>query len=229
MDSLPSGYRALVIGASGAIGAALAHELERDPACAGVVRLSRPLIDLADPDTIARAAEGAGRYGPFALVINAAGVLHGPGFAPEKQLKDLDAAALAQVFAVNAIGPALLFKHFAPLLPAQGRCAMAMLSARVGSIGDNRLGGWYAYRASKAALNQIVRTAAIEIARKRPEAVVLALHPGTVATPLSAPFAAGRSTAAPEAAARALLDVIDRTEPAATGNFYAYDGQPIPW
>ena len=122
------------------------------------------------------------------LVIDTTGFLHMDGFAPEKSWRDLDVVHMARACAVNAIGPALLMKQFLPLLPRQGRSVFATLSARVGSIGDNRLGGWYSYRASKAALNQLVRNAAIELGRRQPAALCVALHPGTVATRLSAPF-----------------------------------------
>ena len=152
------------------------------------------------------------------------------GLTPEKSWRDLDVAHMARSFAVNAIGPALLMKHFLPLLPRQGRSVFATLSARVGSIGDNRLGGWYSYRSSKAALNQLVRTAAIELARRRPAALCVALHPGTVETRLSAPFvkrSADVQTA--EYAANRLLGVIERLSPANTGGFFDFRGEPVPW
>jgi NAD(P)-dependent dehydrogenase (short-subunit alcohol dehydrogenase family) len=149
------------------------------------------------------------------------------GNGPEKRLADLDPAILARAFAINAIGPALLIKHFADLLPRQGRCVFATLSARVGSIGDNRLGGWYAYRASKAALNQMLRTAAIEIARKRPEALLLALHPGTVRTGLSAPFTAPGQGITPGECAARLLRVMECA--VETGTFLDHRGDPVPW
>ncbi len=136
---------------------------------------------------------------------------------------------MAAHFAVNAIGPALALKRHDTLLAADGRSVFATLSARVGSIGDNRLGGWVSYRASKAALNQIVRTAAIEIARRRPEAVCVALHPGTVATSLSEPFAGDRDRLAPDQAAEELLRVIGSLGPEQSGGFFAYDGEAIPW
>ena len=133
-------------------------------------------------------------------------------------------------FALNAIGPAMIMKHVLPLLPRSGKAVFATLSARVGSIGDNRLGGWYSYRASKAALNQLVRTAAVELARRSPEALCIALHPGTVATSLSAPFsAAGLEVHTPAAAARHLLAVVDKLTPEANGGFFDWRGQPVPW
>jgi len=233
MDSLPAGYRALVIGASGGIGAAVCEALAADPRCGGIDRLARrddPGFDITDEAAVAAQAERFQRDGAqFALIFDATGALTIAGDGPEKSLRQLDPAALARAFAVNAIGPALLVKHFSPLLPRAGKCLVASLSARVGSIGDNGFGGWYGYRASKAALNQILRTAAIEIGRKRPEAVCVALHPGTVATPLTEPYSAGRERVSPERAAHRLLHVLDDLTPAQTGGFFAYDGAPVPW
>ena len=167
--------------------------------------------------------------GPFDVILDATGALQIDGHGPEKKLAAIDAAAMAAQFAVNAIGPALVLKHHDRLMPRDRRAIFATLSARVGSIGDNRLGGWVSYRAAKAALNQIVRTAAIEIARKRPQAIVVALHPGTVATPLSSPIARGRETHIPDQAASDLLQVLARLTPADSGGFFAYDGQTVPW
>lgn len=166
--------------------------------------------------------------GPFDLIFDATGALEINGTGPEKSLVALDPAVMAQSYMINAIGPALLLKHFIELLPRTGRCAFATLSARVGSIGDNRLGGWYAYRASKAALNQLMHSAAIEVARKRPEAVILCLHPGTVATKLTTGYARGH-THTPTQAAMRLLEVIDASGPNQSGGFYAYDGSEIVW
>jgi NAD(P)-dependent dehydrogenase (short-subunit alcohol dehydrogenase family) len=160
------------------------------------------------------------------LIIDATGTLTVDGTGPEKRLADLDPAVLARAFAINAIGPALLIKHFADLLPRSGKSVFATLSARVGSIGDNRLGGWYAYRASKAALNQLLHTAAIEIARKRPGAVLLALHPGTVRTPLSTPIVGAAGLSPAEAAAK-LLQVIEKATE--TGTFLDQNGKTVPW
>ena len=223
--------RAVVIGAGGGIGAALAEALEAEGR--DVLRLGRgssPALDLLDEAAIAAAAAHAAALGPLALVIDATGFLHGEGFSPEKSWRELDPAHLAHAFALNAIGPALLMKHFLPLLPRGGRAVFATLSARVGSIGDNRLGGWYAYRASKAALNQLVRTAAIELRRRAPDAVCVALHPGTVDTPLSAPFArSGLDVRPPDRAARELLDVIAALTPADSGGFLDHKGVAVPW
>ena len=231
MESFPENYRALVIGASGGIGAALVDALRTDSRCASVTELARstvPPLDLADPVSIEQAATEVGGQGPFHLIINAAGVLHSSAFMPEKRLADLDAQQLLETFQVNTFGPALLLRHFCPLLDRQ-RGVLAMLSAKVGSIGDNRLGGWYSYRASKAALNMLIKTAAIEVRRSQPNAVLLALHPGTVNSALSHPFR-GADIGRPAAdAARDLLRVIDSLEPDASGGFYAYSGERLPW
>ena len=140
-------------------------------------------------------------------------------------------AAMAAVFAVNTLGPALVAKHFLPLMPRKGRSVFAALSARVGSIGDNRLGGWYSYRASKAALNQILRTLAVEAARTHPELIVAGLHPGTVRTALSQPFRPEPGTPglfSPEESAAHLVRVLDGLHPRDSGQVFAWDGQPIP-
>ena len=151
-----------------------------------------------------------------------------PGFKPEKKLGDLNTAQMMETFRVNAFGPALVLRHFAPLLDPE-RSLMTFLSAKVGSIGDNRLGGWYSYRASKAALNMIVKTAAIELARTKPGAVVVAMHPGTVDTGLSRPFGGERLGRPPSLAAREMLDVMSGLGPEDSGTFVAYDGTPLPW
>ena len=225
---------AIVVGSSGGIGSALHHRLCLQPrfsAVLGLGRRSSPALDLTDEASIAAAARDVEALrADVRLVIDASGILHGDALSPEKSWRDLDAAQMARAFAVNAIGPALLMKHFLPLLPRQGRSVFATLSARVGSIGDNRLGGWYGYRASKAALNQFVRTAAIELSRRQPAALCVALHPGTVATSLSAPFVkAGLDVQTPEQAAGRLLDVIDRLPPGSSGGFFDHRGDSVPW
>ncbi len=229
--SMPEGYRALVVGASGAIGAAFTEALGADPRCAQVLALHRassPRIDFTDEATVASAARQLAGSAPFHLVINAAGVLHSGSNMPEKRLADLDAAQLLHTFTVNTIGPALLLRHFGPLL-ARERSVLAMLSAKVGSIGDNRLGGWYGYRASKAALNMLVKTAAIELRRTHPGAVLVSLHPGTVDSALSAPFRGAQVGRAPALAAAQMLQVIDGLQPDHSGGFRAYDGAVLPW
>ncbi len=180
-----------MIGATGGIGSALSRQLA-DAHGFEVMALSRssdPPLDLLDEACIANAASEVSRRGTPGLIIVATGILHSAGIEPEKSWRTLDPSALGQVLAVNAIGPAIVMKHFLPLMPRDRRSVFAAISAKVGSIGDNRLGGWYAYRASKAALNQLVRTAAIELARRAPQAICVAIHPGTVATSLSDPFA----------------------------------------
>ncbi len=219
---MPAG-RTLVIGCTGGLGAALMTAT----GAIGLSRASDPAIDLTDEASIAAAAARLRPEAPFTRIIDATGALVIDGSGPEKRLADLNPETMARAFAINAIGPALLIKHFADLLPRQGRCVFATLSARVGSIGDNRLGGWYSYRASKAALNQLLRTAAIEVARRRPDAILLALHPGTVRTPLSAPFTAPDQGLLPEESAARLLAVMDGA--AQSGVFLDYAGAEIAW
>lgn len=230
--------RAIVIGNSGGIGAALERRLtskgyvvsglsrSRDASVSSEERLT---IDLTSERSIEAAAHlHAGT--PFSLIVIATGLLHDAEVAPEKAMRDLDQISLMRLFAVNAIGPALVAKHFVPLLAKKERCVFAALSARVGSISDNRLGGWYGYRASKAALNMLIKTLAIELARTRPEAICVALHPGTVDTRLSKPFqkgvADGRLFSTDEAAAQ-LLEVIERLDPDRSGRCFAWDGAEI--
>jgi NAD(P)-dependent dehydrogenase (short-subunit alcohol dehydrogenase family) len=217
---------ALVIGASGGIGAAFAAELAARGAA--VTRLSRrgDGLDITDPASVARVMGALD--GPFDAVIVATGILAPEGAAPEKSLDAIDAATMSRTFAVNAIGPALVLAQVARLLPREGRSVVGVLTARVGSIGDNRLGGWHAYRASKAAANQIVRGAAIEIGRKRKEAVVVALHPGTVETAFTAAYP-GHSKMTPDESARRLLGVLDGLSPEQSGGFFDYAGREIPW
>ncbi|MEI2302519.1 SDR family NAD(P)-dependent oxidoreductase [Ensifer sp. MJa1] len=163
------------------------------------------------------------------LVFCATGGLVVDGVGPEKSLKQIDPLVMMRQFALNAIGPALVLKHFAPKLARRERSIFAFLSARVGSIGDNRLGGWISYRASKAALNQIVRTAAVEVNRTHPRAVVVALHPGTVATKMTADYSTQHRQLHPSESARSMFQVIDRLTAENTGGFFAYDGLPVEW
>lgn len=230
MTSSTNHLSALVIGASGGIGAAVVEALEADARYGRVEGLSRrgDGLDLTDERRVADAA-AAFDDAAFDLIFNATGVLAAADETPEKSFAAIDPETMARVFAVNTIGAALAFKHFAPLLARSERSAFATLSARVGSIGDNRLGGWMSYRASKAALNQLVRCAAVEIGRNRPDAVVVALHPGTIETPLTRRFARGRYTASADEAARDLLDVIDKLNPDQSGGFFDYAGDEIPW
>ncbi|MHA3976450.1 SDR family NAD(P)-dependent oxidoreductase [Halovulum sp. GXIMD14794] len=214
----------LLIGASGGIGRALAKAL----GTAQLTTLSRSAdgLDLADEASIATAAERID--GPFDLIFDATGALEIDGHGPEKALSQIDPQAMAAQFALNAIGPALLLKHFGPKLSREGRAVFATLSARVGSIGDNRLGGWISYRASKAALNQIVRTASIEMTRRNKESIVVALHPGTVQTPLTHKYVGEKATP-PDVAAANLLRVLHALRPQHTGGFFDYAFKEIPW
>ncbi len=225
--------QAVVVGAGGGLGSALAAALEQGGAYGRILRLGRgsaPPLDLTSEPSIAATAAWAARHGEVRLVLAAPGVLHDARFRPERGWRDIDPAHMAHAFAVNAIGPALLMKHFCPLLPRQGRAVFVTLSARVGSIGDNRLGGWHSYRASKAALNQIVRTAAVEMRRHNPAGICVALHPGTVGTALSAPFAkSGLDVRSPEVAARELLAVLGGLGTGHNGGFYDQRGEAIPW
>jgi NAD(P)-dependent dehydrogenase (short-subunit alcohol dehydrogenase family) len=241
---------AIVVGASGGLGAALVDALVARGGHAtvlalsrsgpvddvgttvGGVRLVRARVDVTDEASIAAATVLARRLAPPRLVIVASGLLHASdGLRPEKSLAMLDAGRLARLFAVNAIGPALLAKHLLPAMPRTGRAVFAALSARVGSISDNRLGGWYGYRASKAALNQLLRTAAIEWARTARDGVCVGLHPGTVDTALSRPFQAGVADGrlfGPDRAAACLLEVLERLGPADSGRVFAWDGSEVP-
>jgi len=217
--------RALVIGASGGIGAAVAAELAaRGHAVTGLSR-SRDGLDVTDPASVHACM--APLEGPFEVVFVAVGTLAAGG-APEKTLSAIEAPRMAEVMAVNAIGPALILQQVERLLPREARAVVGVLSARVGSIGDNRMGGWYAYRASKAALNQIVHGAAIEIGRKRKQAVIAALHPGTVETPFTAGYP-GHSKVTAAEAARNLCDVMEGLDVAQSGGFFDYAGRDIPW
>ena len=218
--------RALVIGVSGGIGAALAAELARRGHEVTGLSRSADGLDVCDQPSVDRLLSGL--EGPFRTVLVASGILAPPGARPEKALAEIDAETMMRTFAVNALGPALVLRHVPGLLPREGRSVVGVMTARVGSIGDNRLGGWYAYRASKAAANQIVRTASIEIARRRPGAVVVALHPGTVDTAFTSAYPA-HAKAAPAEAARALLDCLDRLGPADSGRFFDAAGKEVPW
>jgi len=215
--------RTLILGSSGGIGRALME------ACPGAVGLSRRAdgLDVTDESSLARLA--AQSEGPFERIINATGALVIEGRGPEKALAQITPEAMAAQFALNATGPALLLKHFAPLMPREGRVVFASLSARVGSIGDNYLGGWHAYRAAKAAQNQVIRGAAIELTRRNPDSIVVALHPGTVDTGLTRAFVGNRPTVTPAEAAANLLAVLDGLSPVQTGGFFDYAGQTIEW
>ena len=244
---------ALVTGASSGIGLAMVQALLDGAGVARVCAVSRradesaslqalrerhaarlvPVVaDITTDAGLGAIARAAASAEGLHLVVNCAGILHGSGLRPEKSLATLDREALMQVFALNAFAPVLLAKALQPLLGPGAPRVFASLSARVGSIGDNKLGGWYAYRASKAAQNQLLRTLAIEWRRTHPHATCVLLHPGTVDTPLSRPFQANVAPEAlftPEQAARQLVDILAGVTPADSGSFIAWDGTPIPW
>lgn len=237
-DSSPSDASAsacaVVVGAHGGIGAALTESLKKSNRYAEIFAFARDddwTMDVTrEEEVAAAAARVAASAKAMRLIVIATGFLHDEEFMPERSWRDLDTRHLQRAFLINAIGPALVMKHFLPLLPRQGRSACAVLSARVGSIEDNRLGGWHSYRASKAALNQLVRCCAIELKRSRPEAICVALHPGTTATRLSQPFAkTGLVVRTPGEAAQRLLAVLDGLTPGDTGGFFDYSGSKLPW
>ncbi|WP_159977556.1 SDR family NAD(P)-dependent oxidoreductase [Roseobacter cerasinus] len=219
--------RALIIGASGGIGGALAA------ACRArgdeVVTLSRSEDGFEITDDASVAEHLQGLEGPFDLVCVATGALEIDGAEPEKTIKAVTARAMMDQFAVNALGPALVLRHAAELLPRDGRAVFAVLSARVGSIGDNRIGGWVSYRSAKAAVNQIVHTTSIELSRTHKQAVCVALHPGTVATPFTQKYLGRHPSVPPQEAAENLLNVISELTPEQTGQFFDWAGTAVPW
>ena len=232
---------AVVIGAGGGLGAALLAQLEterQEGAYAQVLGLGRHTevgINFLDEASIASAAQCVASICSTSklelrLLVVATGFLHGQQGQPERSFAHLDANYLTHVFAINTMGPALVMKHFFPLLPKRGRCVAGFLSARVGSIGDNALGGWYGYRSSKAALNQLVKTASIELMRWNSSSICVALHPGTVDTELSKPFAkTGLKVRPAEEAVSNLLDVLNGLVPADTGALVDYLGKKLPY
>ena len=236
----------LVVGAGGGLGQAWLQLLQDQDAnnpsqaqplsqSVGLSRSTAPAIDYTQPNTIGQAATWLQQHmastgAQLRQVVVATGYLHSELGQPERSLRQLDAHYLQHVMQVNAIGPALLLAALAPLLPKQGRVVLAAVSAKVGSIGDNALGGWYGYRASKAALNQFVKTASIELRRHNKDAICVALHPGTVDTGLSAPFAkTGLKVRPPSVAASELQAVLDGLSAAHNGGFFDYQGQALPW
>lgn len=239
-ERIMTGSSAVVIGASGGIGGALAAQLVSDAQFETVWAVSRSgatvagaqilKADVGDEASLAAAAVQIGQGAAPTLILVATGVLHG-AYHPERSLRQLDVEHLMRDYRINAVGPALAAKHLLPLLPRDRRTVFAALSARVGSIGDNRLGGWHAYRASKAALNMILRNLSIEMARSHPQAVVAGLHPGTVDTGLSAPFQKGVAEGrlfTPAHSAERLLAVVDGLKPGDSGGVFAWDGARIP-
>ncbi|MEL7211752.1 MAG: SDR family NAD(P)-dependent oxidoreductase [Pseudomonadota bacterium] len=219
--------RALIIGDSGGIGGAVKSALEAKGVT--VVGLSRSGdgLDVTSETSVA-AALGA-LQGSFDLIFVATGALEIDGHEPEKTIKSLEPDAMLAQFKLNTVGPAMVLKYALRLLPRNGRAVVAVLSARVGSIGDNGLGGWYSYRTAKAAVNQVVHSAAIEVGRSHKDAILVALHPGTVATKFTEKYAGRHKTVPAGEAAENLLNVIAALGPEQTGGFFDWAGKEVPW
>lgn len=220
---------ALIIGSSSAIGQALVTAL--NPLQFHIHKLSRENCDYSEPN-LAEAALKLQKYGPFQKIFNCVGVLHNQRVSPERSLRQINPEVLAEYFQVNTILPMVCMKHFLPLLDQSQVSVYANLSAMVGSIGDNRLGGWYGYRSSKAALNMLVKTTAIEMGRKNKQAVVVAIHPGTTKSSMSKPFSRNvmpEKYYDPAVTAGRMLQVVDGLTPAHSGGFYNWNGDPIAW
>ena len=231
MPLVPQPFRALILGSSGTIGAAFMELLEASPDCEvvyGLHRNSTHPINYQDLTTIESAAASLNQEAPFQLIINTIGVLHSEHWMPEKKLDDLNAEQLQMLMQINAIGPGLTIKHFSKLLDPAGS-VMATLSAKVGSIEDNRLGGWFSYRASKAALNMLIKTASIEFSRTKPNTALVALHPGTVNSRLSKPFKGEQIGRPPLDAASDMLQVLLALQKTDSGSFLSYSGEKLPW
>ena len=243
ISSFSDAANVVIAGANGGIGSALVNALANDeraeriwalsrtPVAADSPRIESIVADITDEASIAAAAKQCAEHGPVDLVIVAAGILHDrKKIRPEKRMRDFDAATMAEVFRINTIAPTLLAKHFLPEMRRDAKSAFAAISARVGSIGDNRLGGWGSYRASKAALNMLIKTLSIEHARTHDEGIVVSLHPGTTDTPLSKPFQRNvpdDKLFSPGFTAERLLQVLDGLGSEDTGGFFAWDGQAI--
>lgn len=230
----PGGSIALVVGGSGAIGAAMAERLRRLDWFKDVLVVSRksvPPVDITDEKSVVDLVSAVrGVEGELRLVFDASGFLSNDAVKPEKSILSVDTKALLEGLKVNAIGPLLLLKHLYPLFPLEGKSVFASLSARVGSISDNSLGGWYSYRGSKAALNQYIKTASIEIGRRRPSCSCVVLHPGTVQSKLSAPFLKSNlNVISPEIAAERLAEVILELDSSDTGSFFDNRKERIEW
>ena len=225
-------YKALVIGASGAIGQAFAKALSNDPNCVHVEVVSRALnpgFDLLNETSIQHLAESCRASGPFHIIVDATGALTMKGVGPEKSLVSLKHDVLIRNFEINAVGPVLMLRYFAPLL-APGPSIYAKLSARVGSISDNKKGGWYGYRAAKAALNMFLQTAAIELQRKNPALHVVALQPGTVRSALSEPFIhSAPQVLTPDASVSGMLTALKNLKPRSGAHYLDHQGEAIDW
>jgi NAD(P)-dependent dehydrogenase (short-subunit alcohol dehydrogenase family) len=219
--------KALIIGASGGIGRAVSEALSaRSVAVTGLSR-SEDGLDVTDESSV---EAGLGRLdGPYDLILVATGALEIDGARPEKALKQVTPRSMMDQFALNCIGPSLVLKHAVRLLPRDGRCVFAALSARVGSIGDNGFGGWYSYRTAKAALNQMIHSGAIELGRSHREAICVALHPGTVQTRFTEKYLGRHPSVPPEEAAQNLLRVVDGLAPEDSGQFFDWQGARVPW
>ncbi len=244
LPSMNNRLRVIVIGASGGIGAAFIDHLTASDQVTQIYALSRQgtahsspkvanlTFDFTDEESLKAAAESLRELDPFDLIIVATGLLHGEGIAPEKSIRDLSFKGFEASFMSNVIGPAMTAKYFLPLLNRNRKSVFAALSARVGSISDNRMGGWYAYRASKAALNMVLKTLSIEYGRRFKQAVIIGLHPGTVDTGLSKPFQANVPEGklfTPEFSAAKMLEVIDQVAPENTGMLFDWAGKEIPF
>lgn len=241
-ESLGQNLRVVVVGARGGIGAALVEQLIGSDQVARVHALSRQgeshpsakvsnlTFDFTDEASIEAAAQALAEVGPLDIVIIATGLLQGNGIAPEKNLRALSFEGFEKSFMINTIGPAMTARSFLPLMRRDGKAVFAALSARVGSISDNRIGGWYAYRSAKAALNMTLRTLSIEMGRRYKDLVIIGLHPGTVDTDLSKPFqgnVAEGKLFTPEYSADKLLSVIDHVTPDDSGALLDWAGKTV--
>jgi len=241
-ETFGSELKCVVVGSSGGIGAALIEQLVESKQVARIHALSRSgrshpspkvanlTFDFTDEDSLVAAAQALQEVGPFDLIIVATGLLQGEGISPEKNMRALSHDGLAKSFEINTIGPAMTAKYFAPLLRRDEKAVFAALSARVGSISDNRLGGWYAYRASKAALNMVLKTLAIEIGRRFKDQIIVGLHPGTVDTDLSKPFQSNVPEGklfTPDYSAERLLGVVDGLSAKDSGNLFDWAGEQV--
>lgn len=242
LDSFQTPIKAIIIGSTGGIGSAFVdalavsdqvesvHALSRTGAAHASPKVHNLTFDFLDEASVEAAAQALREVGPFDLIIVATGLLQGAGLAPEKNMRALDLNQMRKSFEINTFGPALTAKHFLPLLARDRKAVFAALSARVGSISDNRLGGWYSYRASKAALNMMLKTLSIETARRFKQQIIIGLHPGTVDTDLSKPFQSNVPDGklfTPEFSAGKLLAVIDQIEASDTGHLFAWDGERV--
>lgn len=218
---------ALIIGASGGVGGAIAGQLRAEHWQVSRLSRSGDGLDLTDETSVQDHMDHIS--GPYDMILIATGALEINGARPEKSLSQISAQAMMDQFALNTVGPALVLRHAKRLLPKERPSIIAALSARVGSIGDNHLGGWTGYRASKAALNQVIRCAAIELARTHKHAACVALHPGTVATKFTKRYQTRHPTVTPEQAAQNLLRIISKLTPEQSGRFFDWAGKEIPW